>query len=371
MTTQSAISTAGLTKHYPGVLALNDLTLDVPVGSIYGFLGPNGAGKTTALRLIAGLARPTRGTAMVAGIPVEAGPAYRQAVGYLAQDPRFYGWMTGRETVDYVGSLYPASARPDAARVQEVLELVGIANMADRRTRTYSGGERQRLGIAQALVTRPAVLLLDEPVSSLDPIGRREVLELMGRIKGEITVFYSTHILDDVQRVSDYVAILDRGRLVRAQPTAELLSSFTRDRLRVALGFATDETALALAAYPGRPVRRADASRRRLARLPPAHRPRRCRDRTARRHPSGRRVRPDGHRQQPRSRGPGGRLHAPRRHQGGCSMTASTSSPGPTAPLRPRASGSFPASAGWFARSSPSGAGVAAPGSCSSSPRCS
>ena len=132
---------------------------------------------------------------------------------------------------------------------------------------------RQRLGIAQALVTRPAVLLLDEPVSSLDPIGRREVLELMGRIKGEITVFYSTHILDDVQRVSDYVAILDRGRLVRAQPTAELLSSFTRDRMRVVLGFATDETALALAAHPGRPVRRADGSRRRLARLPPAHRP--------------------------------------------------------------------------------------------------
>jgi ABC-2 type transport system ATP-binding protein len=251
MTTESAISTAGLTKHYPGVEALNDLTLEVPMGSIYGFLGPNGAGKTTALRLLAGLARPTRGTAAVAGIPVEAGPVYRQAVGYLAQDPRFYGWMTGRETVEYVGSLYSADARPDAARVAEVLELVGVADQADRRTRTYSGGERQRLGIAQALVTRPKVLLLDEPVSSLDPIGRREVLELMARIKGEITVFYSTHILDDVQRVSDYVAILDRGRLVRAEPTAQLLSSFTRDRLRVVLGFATDDTALALAAIPG------------------------------------------------------------------------------------------------------------------------
>jgi ABC-2 type transport system ATP-binding protein len=211
---------------------------------------------------------------MVAGIPVEAGPAYRQAVGYLAQDPRFYGWMTGRETVEYVGSLYPASARPDAARVQEVLELVGVADVADRRTRTYSGGERQRLGIAQALVTRPAVLLLDEPVSSLDPIGRREVLELMGRIKGEITVFYSTHILDDVQRVSDYVAILDRGRLIRAQPTAELLSSFTRDRLRVVLGFATDETALALAAIPGvlsvEPTHRDADSRGYLLRIDPA-----------------------------------------------------------------------------------------------------
>ena len=274
MTTESAISTAGLTKHYPGVEALNDLTLEVPMGSIYGFLGPNGAGKTTALRLLAGLARPTRGTAAVAGIPVEAGPVYRQAVGYLAQDPRFYGWMTGRETVEYVGSLYPADARPDAARVAEVLELVGVADQADRRTRTYSGGERQRLGIAQALVTRPKVLLLDEPVSSLDPIGRREVLELMARIKGEITVFYSTHILADVQRVSDYVAILDQGRLVRAEPTAQLLSSFTRDRLRVVLGFATDETALALAAIPGvisvEPTERDADSRGYFLRIDPA-----------------------------------------------------------------------------------------------------
>ena len=251
MTTQTAIATAGLTKHYPGVQALSDLDLEVPAGSIYGFLGPNGAGKTTALKLLAGLTRPTKGSAAVAGIPVEAGPAYRQAVGYLGQEPRFYGWMSGRETIAYVGSLYPPAARPSPARVAEVLELVGLAEAAERKTQTYSGGMRQRLGIAQALVARPAVLLLDEPVSALDPIGRREVLELMARIKGEVTVFYSTHILDDVQRVSDHVAILDHGRLVRAQPTAALLSSFSRDRMRVVLGFATDDTALALAAIPG------------------------------------------------------------------------------------------------------------------------
>ena len=251
MTSQAAITTAGLTKHYPGVKALDDLSIEVPTGSIYGFLGPNGAGKTTALKMLAGLTRPTKGTAAVAGIPVEAGPAYRQAVGFLGQEPRFYGWMTGRETIRYVGSLYPPEARPDAARVQEVLDLVGIADAADRRTKTYSGGMRQRLGIAQALVARPAVLLLDEPVSALDPIGRREVFELMARIKGEVTVFYSTHILDDVERVSDHVAILDQGRLVRAQPTAQLLASFTRDRMRVVLGFATDDTAVALASIPG------------------------------------------------------------------------------------------------------------------------
>ena len=124
--------------------------------------------------------------------------------------------MSGRETLRYIGSLYPANARPDRGRVQQVLERVGLAEAADRKVKTYSGGMRQRLGIAQALVARPAVLLLDEPVSSLDPIGRHELLELMEQIKGEATVFYSTHILDDVQRVSDYVAILDHGRLVRA-----------------------------------------------------------------------------------------------------------------------------------------------------------
>jgi ABC-2 type transport system ATP-binding protein len=273
MTSQAAITTAGLTKHYPGVQALTDLTLEVPAGSVYGFLGPNGAGKTTALKMLAGLTRPTKGTASVAGIPVEAGPAYRQAVGFLGQEPRFHDWMTGRETIAYVGSLYPREARPDAARIQEVLDLVGIADAADRRTKTYSGGMRQRLGIAQALVARPSVLLLDEPVSALDPIGRREVLELMARIKGEVTVFYSTHILDDVERVSDHVAILDHGRLVRAEPTSQLLASFTRDRMRVVLGFATDATAVALAAIPGvlsvEPTDRAADSRSYQLRIDP------------------------------------------------------------------------------------------------------
>ena len=273
MTSDTAISTAGLTKHYPGVKALTDLTLDVPAGTIYGFLGPNGAGKTTALKLLAGLTRPTSGTASVAGIPITAGTAYRQAVGYLAQEPKFYGWMTGRETVAYVASLYPSGARPDRGRIDHVIDLVGLAGSADRPTRTYSGGMRQRLGIAQALVARPAVLLLDEPVSALDPIGRREVLDLMAGIKGEATVFYSTHILDDVQRVSDHVAILDAGRLVRAAPTAELLSSFTQDRMRVVLGSATDATALALADLPGvlsvEPTQRSGDTRTYLLRIRP------------------------------------------------------------------------------------------------------
>jgi len=246
----TAISMVGLTKHYKGVQALTDLTLDVPAGTVYGFLGPNGAGKTTAMKVIAGLARATAGSASVNGMPVSPAGAHRRELGYLAQDPRFYGWMTGRETLRYVARFRGADTKREHW-IASLLERVGIADAGDRRTSTYSGGMRQRLGIAQALVGRPAVILLDEPVSALDPIGRKAVLELMQALKGETTVFYSTHILDDVQRVSDYVAILDHGRLVKAAPTTELLGSFTKNILRVVLGGAGPATEGSLRELPG------------------------------------------------------------------------------------------------------------------------
>jgi len=246
----TAISMVGLTKHYKGVQALTDLTLDVPAGTVYGFLGPNGAGKTTAMKVLAGLAKATSGGATVNGVPVSGGGEHRRQLGFLAQDPRFYGWMTGRETLRYVARLRGTDTGREQ-RISTLLERVGIADAADRPTRTYSGGMRQRLGIAQALVGRPAVILLDEPVSALDPIGRRDVLGLMQELKGETTVFYSTHILDDVERVSDHVAILDHGRLVKAAPTHVLLGSFTRNMLRVVLGGASTETESALRLVTG------------------------------------------------------------------------------------------------------------------------
>ena len=247
----SAISMNGLTKHYKGVQALTDLTLDVPAGTVFGFLGPNGAGKTTALKVLAGLAHATAGSATINGVPVSAAGEHRRQLGYLAQDPRFYGWMTGRETLRHVARFRGADAHGEAS-IANLLERVGIADAADRRTSTYSGGMRQRLGIAQALVGRPAVILLDEPVSALDPIGRKDVLDLMRELKGETTVFYSTHILDDVQRVSDHVAIIDHGRLVKAAPTQVLLGSFTKNMLRVVLGGADQATEAGLRAIARR-----------------------------------------------------------------------------------------------------------------------
>jgi ABC-2 type transport system ATP-binding protein len=247
----SAITTTALSKQYPGVTALSGLDLEVPEGSIYGFLGANGAGKTTAIKILAGLTRPTAGTATVAGVSLTAGEAYKRAIGYLGQEPRFYGWMTARQTLRYVAGFYPWVDDPIDRRIADVLMLTGIADAADRPTSTYSGGMRQRLGIAQALIGRPRLLLLDEPASALDPVGRRDVLEIMEGLRGDTTIFYSTHILDDVQRVSDHVAVLDEGRLVRAAPTQELLGSFTRDRVRVSVRGVTDSTAGELAALPG------------------------------------------------------------------------------------------------------------------------
>ena len=150
-----------------------------------------------------------------------------------------------------MAGFYPWVSDPIERRIDDALALAGITDAADRPTGTYSGGMRQRLGIAQALIGRPRLLLLDEPASALDPVGRRDVLEIMERLRGDTTIFYSTHILDDVQRVSDHVAILDHGKLVRAAPTQELLRSLSPDRLAVVVRGVTESTAAGLAALPG------------------------------------------------------------------------------------------------------------------------
>jgi ABC-2 type transport system ATP-binding protein len=218
-----AIACHGLTKRYPGdILALDRLDLVVPSGSVFGLLGPNGAGKTTTLRLLAGLARPTAGTATVAGFALGA-DGLTGRIGFLDQDPRYYGWATGNELVMFVGLLHGMSGSALEARTGEVMAQVGLTDAADRRVATYSGGMRQRLGIAQALVNRPSVLILDEPVSSLDPEGRRDLLALIAELRGSATVLFSTHVLADVERVCDRVGILDRGRLITEGPLTELL----------------------------------------------------------------------------------------------------------------------------------------------------
>ena len=227
--TDAAVATTGLTKRYGGIVALDHLTLTVPSGSIFGFLGPNGAGKTTTLRLLTGLATATAGTGTVAGVRIGGtGGELARNIGYLDQDPRFYGWMRGRELLNLVGELHGLHGAALRQRVGEVLEIVGMTEAAHRRIGGYSGGMRQRLGIGQALINQPRVLFLDEPVSSLDPEGRRDVLEIISRLRGTATVFMSTHILNDVERVCDRVAILNLGHLVVEGPIDELLDRYAQ-----------------------------------------------------------------------------------------------------------------------------------------------
>jgi ABC-2 type transport system ATP-binding protein len=220
------IQTDGLTKTFKDVNALTSLNLSVHKNSIFGFLGPNGAGKTTTIKLLLGLSRPTSGGGTIFGEDiVRDSGAIRQRVGYLAQDPRYYEYMTARQTLRFTARFFyygPKAAIED--RIQNTLELVGLADKADRPIKGFSGGERQRLGIAQAQVNYPDLLILDEPAASLDPQGRRDVLEVMERLQKYTTIFYSTHILSDVQRVSDTVAILNKGRLVAEAPIEQLLA---------------------------------------------------------------------------------------------------------------------------------------------------
>lgn len=220
------IDIRGLSKTYQGVEALKPLDLAVPRHSIFGFLGPNGAGKSTLIKLLLGLIRPTSGGGAVFGCDiVRDNVAIRRRTGYLAQDPRFYDYMTARETLRFTaGFFYSGPKGAIEERISDVLELVGLSDKADRPIKGFSGGERQRLGIGQAQINYPDLLILDEPAASLDPMGRRDVLAVMERLRKHCTVFYSTHILDDVQRVSDTVAILNHGRLVARAPIGELLT---------------------------------------------------------------------------------------------------------------------------------------------------
>ena len=227
----SAIQIAGLHKAYGAVKALDGLDLAVEPGTIFGFLGPNGAGKTTTIRILTGLARPTAGRAWVAGVEVTARGAnahqdLERHFGHLPEEPAFYNWMTPREFLDHVARLFGLSSGERRARVRELLELVGLADVAQRRIGGFSRGMRQRLGVAQALVNQPPVLFLDEPASALDPAGRKEVLDLIGNLRGRCTVFMSTHILADVERVCDSVGIIARGRLITQGLRTELLARY-------------------------------------------------------------------------------------------------------------------------------------------------
>jgi ABC-2 type transport system ATP-binding protein len=221
-----AIVARGLGKRFGKVVALEGLDLEVARGSVFGLLGPRGAGKTTAIRLLAGLARPTSGSVEVAGVRVSLGGVdFRRRVGVLTQDPAFYGWMTGRDLLAFVADLVGVPRAEIGDRVASTLERVGLEGDGNRRIDSYDAAMRQRLGIGQALIGAPEVLILDEPVASLEPDGRRELLELIGRLREAATVLLTTPSVADVELACDRVALLAGGRLVLEATTENLLGN--------------------------------------------------------------------------------------------------------------------------------------------------
>ncbi|MFV1971013.1 MAG: ABC transporter ATP-binding protein [Acidimicrobiia bacterium] len=219
------IETRGLRKRYRKVDALRGLDLEVPEGSICGFLGPNGAGKTTTMRILMGLIRPSEGWASVLGDDIDGnGLATRSRIGYLPQDPSFFPRATVRNTLRFVVRRYLSGSRAAIeSKVDETLDLVGLDDRSDRKVKALSGGELRRLGIGQAIIGDPDLLILDEPSVGLDPEGRRQVLDLLEGLKDRMTIFYSSHILDDVERVADHVVILDHGEIIEQGPTESFL----------------------------------------------------------------------------------------------------------------------------------------------------
>jgi ABC-2 type transport system ATP-binding protein len=254
-----AIQTRDLTKRYGDKVAVDSLTLDIARGEVFGLLGPNGAGKTTTILMLLGLTEPSSGTARVNGMDPTRDPlAVKARVGYLPDDVGFYDDLTARQNLRYTAALNRLR-RPDAdARIEQILDDVGLTADADRKVGTYSRGMRQRLGVADALVKRPSVLILDEPTVNIDPEGVRELLLLVERLRSEqfVTVVLSSHLLHQVQQVCDRIGIFVEGTL-RACGTVDELADSVADRWAFSVGVADVENpASFLAAVPG--VRRAE-----------------------------------------------------------------------------------------------------------------
>lgn len=224
------IEIKGLTKDFQvgfwkkrPVRALDSLSLNVEKGEVFGFLGPNGAGKTTTLKILMNLIRPTSGSARILGEPVES-VAMRRRIGFLPENPYFYDYLTAEELLLYIGKLFGLSQPALGRKVRTLLENVGLREARKTQLRKFSKGMTQRIGLAQAMINDPEVVFLDEPMSGLDPLGRRDVRQTILGLKSRgITVFFSSHILPDVEALCDRVAILNRGRLQQAGALHDIL----------------------------------------------------------------------------------------------------------------------------------------------------
>jgi ABC-2 type transport system ATP-binding protein len=237
--TPLAVQTMGLSKRYPLawkrklLVALDHLDLQVRPGEVYGLLGPNGSGKSTTLKLLLGLALPSEGEARIFGMPPDSLEA-RRRVGFLPENPYFYGFLNGDETLRFYGKLCGVTGARLEKRIEELIDLVGLQNGRERPLRSYSKGMLQRIGLAQALIHDPDLLFLDEPTAGVDPLGSSQIRDLILRLKkmGK-TVVFSSHLLEQVQEVADRVAIFSLGKKVLEGPLESLLTENQGTRIQV------------------------------------------------------------------------------------------------------------------------------------------
>lgn len=230
-----AIEIINMSKSFRGHRALQGISLEVPPGAVYGFLGPNGAGKTTAIKILMGLLNPTGGSATMLGQEVRPGLSrgLKKRIGYLPEEPTFPEALTGREVLDFVRAANGITPDEGQIRIDKILARFDLTAAANRRAAAYSRGMKQRLGLACVLLPEPELYILDEPVSALDPVGRLETLELLASLRGKATVFFSSHVLADVERVCDRVAVLHRGKLLLQSSLASLLEQYRLPRYRI------------------------------------------------------------------------------------------------------------------------------------------
>ena len=229
-----AIKVSNLTKKFKSFTAVSEISFEVSENRVMGFLGPNGAGKTTTIRMLVGLSKATSGKIEIDSKEVIFGDSgINKLFGYLPEQPAFYGWMTGIEYLNFVADAFGLSKDEKENKTKDLLKLVDLGQSGNKKISTYSNGMKQRLGIAQALVNDPKVLIMDEPVSALDPIGRREVLNIIENLKKNMTILLSTHILSDVDRICDDIAIINKGKIIAVSPLSELKEKYAKEILEV------------------------------------------------------------------------------------------------------------------------------------------
>lgn len=230
-----------LSKSFAGQKVIDDLSFTVPQGSVFGFIGQNGAGKTTTMKMVLGLLKADSGEMTVCGEKVTFGQTKtNEYIGYLPDVPEFYRYMRPKEYLKLCGEITGMDKATIKRRTDELLSLVGL-NGVNKKISGFSRGMKQRLGIAQALLNEPKLLICDEPTSALDPVGRKEILDILRQVKGKTTVIFSTHILSDVERICDRIAVLDKGKLALSGTLSELKSRHKADRLTIEFASADDK----------------------------------------------------------------------------------------------------------------------------------